>query len=268
VREPETVERVAAPPVYYRTDGPYRGGTPCFYDVDRLDWCRSWADRVRESWTAIRDEFERNVRRGTDRVTEVFNPAGPAVPGWRSVNLQTYSWPFRAARRAFPVTVGVLDSIPGLTSAFINVLAPGSAIGAHFGDSDAIVRFHLGLDVPTGDCAIRVGGATRRSADGRLLAFSDAHEHSSWNATDATRVVLVFDVLRPEHRRRRRWICANVLAATAVVWLEARLARVRRVDTTALHRVGRTVPLPQPLRTALRRTIALGIHLVLLVRGS
>jgi len=240
--------------LYYRTDGPYAGPGPAFYDVETLAWARAWAARLAESWPAIRREYEDNVRRGADHVVDVFNPAGPKIPGWRSVNFQTYDWRFHPARRAFPVTTAILDAIPGLTSAYINVLEPHARIDAHWGDSNAIVRFHLGLDVPAGDCAVRVADETRQSANGRLLGFSDAHEHSSWNATGERRVVLVFDVMRPEYRPRRRWICANVLAAMAVVWLEARLPRYGR-STAALHRVGRTVPLPRPIRTTLRRAI-------------
>jgi len=256
-----------AGPLYYRTDGPYDGHGPCFHDVDSLPWARPWADRLREGWRAIRREYEANIHRGSDHVVDVFNPAGPKISGWRSVNFQTYLWRFHRARRDFPVTLRLLDSIPGLASAYINVLEPHSAVAAHWGDSNAVVRFHLGLDVPAGDCAIRVGSETRRSGNGRLLGFSDAQEHESWNATGARRVVLVFDVVRPEYRRRQRWICANVLAAIGVVWLEARLGALRGVPTAELHRVGRTVPLPQGLRTALRRAIGLAVWFVLPVQA-
>jgi beta-hydroxylase len=235
-------------PLYYRTDGPYTGNAPRFYDVDQF----RWTERLRAQWRAIRDEYEANVRRGTDHVVDVFNPAGPKIAGWRSVNFQTYLWRFHRARRAFPVTVALLDAIPGLTSAFINVLAPGAAIPAHQGDSNAIVRFHLGLDVPSGDCGVRVGPETRQCRNGTLLAFCDAHEHASWNATTERRVVLVFDVMLPRHRRRCRWICANVLSATGVICLETRLS--------ALRRTGR-VRLPRVLRTALRRAGGLAIAL-------
>ncbi len=251
-----TPSGAVAESAYYRTDGPYRGNAPCFYDVDRFPWAR----RVRESWRAIRSEYETNVHRGTDRVVDVFNPTGPKVPGWRSVNFQTYLWRFDGPRRAFPFTVGLLESIPGLTSAFINVLEPHATIPAHHGDSNTIMRCHLGLDVPPGDCGVRVGAETRQCRNGALLAFSDAHEHTSWNATDERRVVLVFDVMLPAYREQARWICANVLAAVGVIWLEAHLRVFRRASTLDLRRSGKTVPFPRPVRTALRRTIALGVY--------
>src|SRR5262249_5261877 len=73
---------------YYRTDGPYIGNQPHFYDVERF----LAALRVRERWRMIRDEYAENVARGADHVVDVFNPTGPKIPGWRSVNFQTYLW--------------------------------------------------------------------------------------------------------------------------------------------------------------------------------
>jgi hypothetical protein len=232
-------------PPYYRTDGRYVGSAPHYYDVDAFPWARM----LRARWEAVREEYEANVRRGRDHVVDVFNPAGPKVAGWRSVNFQTYLWRYGAARRAFPETVALLDSIPGLTSAFINVLEPHAEIPAHQGDSQAIVRCHLGLDVPAGDCGIRVGGETRRCANGYLVAFCDAHDHASWNRTAQRRVVLIVDVMLPEYLERRASICANVLSATAVIWLEKHLRRSR--------------PFAQPLRTLLRRAIGVGFRLAL-----
>lgn len=235
----------AVEPPYYRTDGVYRGTAPYFFD---LEGC-AWADLLRENWQVVRREYEDNVRRGRDHVVDVFNPAGPTVFGWRSVNFQTYLWRYHRARRAFPATVALLESIPGLTSAFINVLEPGASIPAHQGDSQAIMRCHLGLDVPEGDCGVRVGPETRRCANGALLAFCDAHEHASWNATGERRVVLLVDVMRPEYRARRESICANVLGATTVIWLEKHLRRQR--------------PFPPRARTSLRRAIGWAFRLAL-----
>ncbi|HZR82744.1 MAG TPA: aspartyl/asparaginyl beta-hydroxylase domain-containing protein [Candidatus Binatia bacterium] len=260
VRAREASRDVGAPErLYYRTDGPYRGHAPDFYDGDALAAAR----RVVESWKAIRAEYDDNVRRGSDGMKPVFNPAGPSVPGWRSVNLQTYLWRFRRARKSFPKTAAIIDSTPGLTSAFFNLLEPHSSIPPHEGDSNAIIRFHLGLDVPPGDCAVRAGSEVRRCATGEVLAFCDARNHASWNATDQPRLVLVFDVILPAYRRRMRWICANVLAATVVIWLEGRLNVLLGQSAEDLHKSGKTIPLPQWIRTLLRRSIGVAFHLLL-----
>lgn len=246
LESPSDPAAAAAPtvePPYYRTDGGYRGTAPYFFDLEAC----AWADLLCHNWQAVRREYEDNVRGGRDHVVDVFNPAGPKVSGWRSVNFQTFLWRYHRARRAFPVTVALLDSIPGLTSAFINVLEPGASIPAHQGDSQAILRCHLGLDVPAGDCGVRVGPETRRCANGMLLAFCDAHEHASWNATSQRRIVLLVDVMRPEYLAQRGSICANVLSATTVIWLEKHLRHQR--------------PLPPWARTFLRRAIGWAFRL-------
>jgi ornithine lipid ester-linked acyl 2-hydroxylase len=245
---------------YYRTDGPYAGPAPCFYDDAAA---LAPAQPVVASWREIRAELADLVRRSGDPTVDVFNPAGPPVPGWRSLNLQTYGWHYHRARRLLPKTTALLDSVPGLVSAFINLLEPHSAVPAHHGDSDAIIRFHLGLDVPRGDCVVRVGTETRSCATGELVAFCDAHDHAAWNATDHRRIVLVFDIMLERHRRRRRWICANVLSATAVIWIEARLSVFRRESADELRKSGKTIPLPQAIRTALRCSIGVLFYLAL-----
>ncbi len=234
---------------YYRTDGPYIGNQPHFYDVERFPA----ALRVRERWRMIRDEYAENVARGTDHVVDVFNPTGPKIPGWRSVNFQTYLWRYHRARRAFPKTVALLESIPNVTSAFINVLEPHSAIHAHGGDSQTVVRFHMGLDVPSGDCGVRVGPERRQCSNGNVLAFCDAHDHEAWNATDQRRVVFIFDVLRPEYASEKWTICGNALAGAAVVWFETRTG------------IG---PLRPRLRTASRRALGAGFALLLPAQRS
>ncbi len=229
---------------YYRTDGRYEGSAPFFYEIGRFPWAR----QVEESWKTIRTEYEANLRQGKSQVVDVFNPVGPTIPGWKSVNLQTYRWRYHPAYNSFPKTAALLSTIPGLTSAFINVLEPNSKIPPHQGDSNTIVRFHLGLDVPNGDCGVQVGPETRRCQNGTMIAFCDAHWHSSWNATPESRLVMVFDVMRPEYLGQQRRISANVLGATVVLWLETKL-RLRS-------------PLPRPLRSLLRSAIGVAFLLV------
>jgi beta-hydroxylase len=63
----------------------------------------------------------------------------------------------------------------------------------HRGYQGEFLRCHLGLEVPAGDCALRVGGEVRRWAEGRSLVFDDRLEHDAWNLTPHERVVLLID---------------------------------------------------------------------------
>jgi aspartyl/asparaginyl beta-hydroxylase (cupin superfamily) len=55
----------------------------------------------------------------------------------------------------------------------------------------------LPLVVPE-DCRFRVGNETREWEEGRAWAFDDTIEHEAWNASPKTRVILLFEVWRPE----------------------------------------------------------------------
>jgi aspartyl/asparaginyl beta-hydroxylase (cupin superfamily) len=56
---------------------------------------------------------------------------------------------------------------------------------------------HLPLIVPPG-CWLRVGNETREWEPGRLLIFDDSFEHEAKNPTGELRIILLFDVWRPE----------------------------------------------------------------------
>jgi aspartyl/asparaginyl beta-hydroxylase (cupin superfamily) len=56
---------------------------------------------------------------------------------------------------------------------------------------------HLPLIVPPG-CAIRVGSEVRAWEEGKLLIFDDSIEHEAWNRSEELRVILLFEIWRPE----------------------------------------------------------------------
>ena len=56
---------------------------------------------------------------------------------------------------------------------------------------------HLPLIVPPG-CRFRVGDEVRAWEVGKLLIFDDTIEHEAWNDGVEDRIVLIFDVWRPE----------------------------------------------------------------------
>jgi aspartyl/asparaginyl beta-hydroxylase (cupin superfamily) len=73
---------------------------------------------------------------------------------------------------------------------------------------------HLPLIVPDG-CGLRVGAEVRHWSEGEALIFDDSIEHEAWNTSDALRVVLLFDIWRPELSADERELVAATLAAVA-----------------------------------------------------
>ena len=47
-------------------------------------------------------------------------------------------------------------------------------------------------------CVFRVGNEVREWRQGTAWLFDDTIEHEAWNGSDQTRVILLFDVWRPE----------------------------------------------------------------------
>jgi aspartyl/asparaginyl beta-hydroxylase (cupin superfamily) len=58
-----------------------------------------------------------------------------------------------------------------------------------------------------------VGSDLRQWEEGKAWAFDDTIEHEAWNDSDQTRVVLLFDVWRPELTAGERDLVATMLAA-------------------------------------------------------
>jgi aspartyl/asparaginyl beta-hydroxylase (cupin superfamily) len=117
-----------------------------------------------------------------------------------------------------PKTVAALDSVPlaradGRTpSVLFSLLRPGARIPAHTGLINTRLICHLPLIVPEG-CGFRVGNETRPWVEGETLIFDDTIEHEAWNESDRLRVVLLFDIWRPELSPDERDLVAAMLAA-------------------------------------------------------
>jgi Aspartyl/Asparaginyl beta-hydroxylase len=80
---------------------------------------------------------------------------------------------------------------------YVSRLRASTHISAHRGPTNLRLRCHLGLEVPDGDCAIRVEDETRHWQEGGCLVFDDHFEHEAWNHTAADRLVLIVDLWHP-----------------------------------------------------------------------
>lgn len=102
-----------------------------------------------------------------------------------------------AARRTrCPATARACAAVPGLCNAGLSKFLPGTHLYPHAGELGGVLRCHLALVVPDGDCGIRFGGETRRWQAGRCLVFDDTLEHEAWNHTASERVVLIVTFAR------------------------------------------------------------------------
>ena len=102
-----------------------------------------------------------------------------------------------------------------MVTAQIAVLRPHTRVKAHFGDSNAIIRSHLGIVVPGKypELGFRNGSKERCWEEGKVLAICIAHRHYVWNNTDRKRIILLVDTINPLYVNKKLYICGGMLAA-------------------------------------------------------
>lgn len=222
----------------------YKGREPRFYEPSLAPATKV----LEENFSALKAEIDDRFDRHPEYFRVNYTPHRWREAGWRTINL--YSYFLRDARSCarFPRTDEIVRSIPGMCLAQIAVLAPQTRLKAHFGDTNALIRHHLGIRVPGAfpDLGMRVGRETRCWEEGEVFAIQIAHRHYAWNYTDQPRISLVVDVVRPEYAERRYEVAGKALSAMAMKHVVTRHPVTRR--------------LPRPVVRAVHRTLGLGIR--------
>jgi aspartyl/asparaginyl beta-hydroxylase (cupin superfamily) len=188
----------------------------------------AWLDRVEAATDDIRAEllrvldedaaFSPYVEAEPNRPS--FNDNGMVGnPDWSAFYLWKAGAPVPENLERCPSVMAALAEaplcrIPGRTpSIHFSLLRPGMHIAPHHGFMNARYICHLPLIVPEG-CAMRVGSETRAWTEGRACVFDDSIEHEAWNRhPDRLRVVLIFDIWRPELAAEEREFVSSVLQA-------------------------------------------------------
>jgi aspartate beta-hydroxylase len=116
-----------------------------------------------------------------------------------------------------PATMAVLQDLPlcrtGRTpSVLFSLLRPRTRIRPRHGFMNTRLTCHLPLIIPQ-DCALRVGNKIRTWREGEVVLFDDSIEHEAWNLSKELRVVMIFDVWRPELSENERTLVAAMLEA-------------------------------------------------------
>jgi aspartate beta-hydroxylase len=179
-----------------------------FYERQDFPWLDAMeaatADIRKELIQVLREEsaFVPYVQAETHRPHDeqggmLNNPSWSAYYLWKDGAIV----PDHAAR--CPRTMEALAKVPltqvkGRSPAVLfSLLRPGARIPPHNGFVNTRLICHLPLIVPDG-CALRVGNDTRTPVEGKAWVFDDTMEHEAWNNSDRTRVILLFEIWRPE----------------------------------------------------------------------
>ena len=209
-------------PWYNEFGGRYTGNQPYFYDAEKLVWTKV----LEENWTIIRDEITALKNSHPERLKPYYINKSMSFPpkSWKTMGLFFWMFTMHGNCRKCPKTVEILDRIPGLISCSLSILEAGANINPHQGDTDAVIRCHLGLVIPgeLPKVGFQVGDEIRKWEEGKTLPFCDAQTHTAWNHSDEQRLILIIDVLRPEFIKNKYSVSAHVLASSVIQMLYQR----------------------------------------------
>lgn len=197
-------------PYFNNHQQPYNRRLPPWYNTSDI----AAVKQLEAAATNIRAELEANLADPVKAKMCFRKFRMTHQKGWRQIELRIYGVHYPKREALFPQTLAVLNAIPGVSTAYFSLLSPHTVVPAHVGDTDGYFRLHLGLQVPAGlpDCGIEVAGVAKAWGENKCIAFNDAYYHTAWNNTDTPRMVLIVDVLRPEHRNRKTFVDAGVRA--------------------------------------------------------
>jgi aspartyl/asparaginyl beta-hydroxylase (cupin superfamily) len=193
------------PTAYYFPGLPQRA----FYERSEFEW----TPRLEAAVPEIRREILAYLESGRDGFSPyiVDDPSRPRRdvhglndnPAWSTLYLTDRGAFLPDMEKAFPRTVAAMKALdlPYIStrapSVLFSLLQPGARIPAHHGMLNARLVCHLPLVVPPG-CGFRVGSETRKWREGELLVFDDSVEHEAWNEGTSNRIIVIFDIWRPE----------------------------------------------------------------------
>ena len=196
-----------------------------FYDPNTFAWTKdliAQTDTIRAELEAVlsnEDGFEPYVPATSSGGTpHVRDNALMGNADWGAFHMMKDGVTIEKNARRCPATMKALESVPrpnvsGKSPiALFSRLKPGAHIPPHTGLMNTRIICHLPLIVPAG-CSIRVGNQERSWKMGEMLIFDDSIEHEARNASASERVILLFDIWRPELSEDERSFVSTVFAA-------------------------------------------------------
>ncbi len=195
-----------------------------FYERDQFDWVaavEAATDDIRAELAPIMNDpskFSPYLQSDTEHLNrEVENLVDST--DWGALFLWDYGRLVPEAATLFPKTIKALEAAPvpvisgQAPMALFSKLTPGTRIPPHNGFLNTRLICHLPIIVPENCGALRVGNEERPWVEGELLIFDDSIEHEAWNESDEERVIVLFEVWRPELSDEERGLVTSMLAA-------------------------------------------------------
>ncbi len=179
-----------------------------FYEAHEFEWAETFESHAPAMRAELEDLLDRQP--GDFAPYVQTRPDRPAAanhlrddPSWGAHYLWEQGSVVADHAALAPAAMAALQlpPMPAITDrspmALYSLLRPGTHIKPHNGMLNTRLICHLPL-ITNADCAIRVGNEMRSWEQGRLLIFDDSIEHEAWNRGQKTRIILLFEIWRPE----------------------------------------------------------------------
>lgn len=186
-----------------------------------------WVPAVEAAYEDIRAEAE-NLQREQAEFDAYLKSEG-SRPAYDVHGLQDnrdwgafYLWyngePVPENQARCPKTTAVMEAVPLVFSGrrcpnvLFSRLKAGAKIPPHNGMINTRLICHLSLIIPAG-CGFRVGNDVREWEPGKVWLFDDTVEHEAWNNSNEDRIVLIFEVWKPELSEEEQALVTQLLEA-------------------------------------------------------
>lgn len=193
-----------SPRYYYYPGLPQRQ----FFPVESFDW----VPLLEAQCTNIRNEAMNLLQDATTFQPYLqSDPSRPRKlqdgmmdnPDWSACYLIRNGEVVEEVAARCPATMAAIRTLPlcdlprRSPSVLFSLLKPGAHIPAHCGLANIRLIGHLPVVTPR-NCHFRVGNEVREWTQGKVWLFDDSIEHEAWNRSNEPRIILLFEVWRPE----------------------------------------------------------------------
>ena len=194
----------------YNTDVQYDGPEPPFAEPAEFPWTKEFE----EHHEAIFEELKQYLK-NNNLIGYFIKSMVSRENSWKTIPLRTWGIQQYKNQEKFPFTYSIIKKYPQILSSSFNLLEAKSKIHLHCGDTNAIYRCHLGLEIPAElpECGFKVKEEIRPWHTGKWLLFIDAYEHEAWNNSEKDRFIFVVDVVRDEFKNQNEKVCATVMTS-------------------------------------------------------
>ena len=195
-----------------------------FYDPSEFSWTKeliAQTHAIRSELEAVLSQesaFEPYVPAASEKMPHLHQSSLSGNADWGAFHLIKDGVKVEENTTRCPSTMNALSLAPqpnvrGKSPiALFSRLKPGTHIPPHTGLMNTRIICHLPLIIPN-ECHLRVGNEERQWRNGEMLIFDDSIDHEAANTSTSERVILLFDIWRPELTKDDRAFVAAVFDA-------------------------------------------------------